>query len=46
MAKMIFVFVVKMNVWMPVYIFFLRHKHPVIELVIFCIFEGAISLPL
>ena len=28
------------------YIFFLRHKHPVIELAIFCIFEDAISLPL
>ena len=27
-------------------IFFLRHKHPVIELTIFCIFERAISLPL
>ena len=32
----------------PVYIFciFLRHKHPVIQLAIFCIFEDAILLPL
>ena len=48
MAKIIFVFSVKMNVWMVwnLYIFFvlfLRHKHPIIELAISCTFEGAIS---
>ena len=45
-----FCFLVKMNVldgMEPVFfVFFLRHKHPVTELAIFCIFEEAISLPL
>ena len=56
MVKIIFFcFLSEMNVWIVwniyiyiyiYFIFFLRHKHPVIELAIFCIFEGAISLPL
>ena len=49
-GKNFFVFLVKMNVLDGMepafFVFFLRHKHPVTELAIFCIFEEAISLPL
>ena len=49
MAKIIFCFLSENECLELVYIFlifFLRQKHPVIELAIFCIFEEAISLPL
>ena len=51
MAKIIFCFLSEnecLDGMKPVYIFvfYLRHKHPVIQLAILCIFEGAISPPL
>ena len=46
MANIIFCFLSENECLDGMKLVFLRHKHPVIGLSIFCIFERAISLPL